>query len=155
MLLRPHDPPVDYINYAQCYIRKMRQWAATGRHVGWDEVVPFFELAFHDVVLSNPDKVTQEIPEGADRLLLWEFGGRPVVYFWEASDIPKMKKLYDEFQQLRHLQGVEMTEHRRLGDGLARVTYANGEKVYFNYDPTRSRTCEGVTIAPLGWKLVK
>ena len=148
-------PYVDYINYAQCYIRKMRQWAATGRHVGWDEVVPFFELAFHDVVLSNPDKVTQEIPEGADRLLLWEFGGRPVVYYWEAFDIPKMKKLYDEFRQLRHLQGVEMTEHRRLGDGLARVTYAKGEKVYFNYDPTRSRTCEGVTIAPLGWKLVK
>lgn len=148
-------PYLDYINYAQCYIRKMRMWAAKGRHVGWDEVVPFFELAFHDVVLSNPDKVTQEIPEGADRLLLWEFGGRPIVYYWEATDIPKMKKLYDEFQQLRHLQGVEMTEHRRLGDGLVRVTYANGERMYFNYDPTRSRMCEGVSIPPLGWKLVK
>ena len=148
-------PYVDYINYAQCYILKMRMWATRGRYVGWDEVVPFFELAFHDVVLSNPDKVTQEVPEGADRLLLWEFGGRPIVYYWEESDIPKMKKLYDEFQQLRHLQGVEMTEHRRLGDGLARVTYANGERMYFNYDPTRSRTCEGVSIPPLGWKLVK
>ena len=148
-------PYLDYINYAQCYIRKMRMWAAKGRHVGWDEVVPFFELAFHDVVLSNPDKVTQEVPEGADRLLLWEFGGRPIVYYWETSDIPKMKKLYDEFQQLRHLQGVEMTEHRRLGDGLVRVTYANGERMYFNYDPTRSRMCEGVSIPPLGWKLVK
>ena len=146
-------PYLDYINYAQCYIRKMRMWAAKGRHVGWDEVVPFFELAFHDVVLSNPDKVTQEVPEGADRLLLWEFGGRPIVYYWEASDIPKMKKFYDEFQKLRHLQGVEMTEHRRLGDGLVRVTYATGERLYLNYDPTRSRTCEGMSIAPLGWAL--
>ncbi|MBR3086734.1 MAG: hypothetical protein IKH04_10075 [Kiritimatiellae bacterium] len=148
-------PYVDYINYAQPYIFKMRRWAAAGRHVGWDEVVPFFELAFHDVVLSNPDKVTQEVPEGADRLLLWEFGGRPIVYCWEASDIPKMKKLYDEFQTLRHLQGVEMTEHRRFGDGLARVTYANGERMYFNYDPARSRTCDDVTLPPLGWRLVK
>ena len=148
-------PYVDYINYAQPYVFKMRRWAAAGRHVGWDEVVPFFELAFHDVVLSNPDKVTQEVPEGADRLLLWEFGGRPIVYCWEASDIPKMKKLYDEFQTLRHLQGVEMTEHRRFGDGLARVTYANGERMYFNYDPARSRTCDDVTLPPLGWRLVK
>ena len=148
-------PYVDYINYAQPYVFKMRRWAAAGRHVGWDEVVPFFELAFHDVVLSNPDKVTQEVPEGADRLLLWEFGGRPIVYCWEASDIPKMKKLYDEFQTLRHLQGVEMTEHRRFGDGLARVTYANGEQMYFNYDPARSRTCDDVTLPPLGWRLVK
>ena len=41
-------------------------------------------------------------------------------------------------------------------DGYADVvTYANGERMYFNYDPTRSRTCEGVPIPPLGWKLVK
>ena len=143
-------PYVDYINYAQCYIRKMRQWAAVGRHVGWDEVVPFFELAFHDVVLSNPDKVTQEIPTGADRLLLWEFGGRPIVYYWEDADIPRMKALYDEFQPLKHLQGVEMTDHRRLDGGLVRVTYANGQRLYLNYDSVRARQAEGREIPPLG-----
>ena len=26
---------------------------------------------------------------GADRLLLWEFGGRPIVYYWEARTFPR------------------------------------------------------------------
>ena len=66
-----------------------------------------------------------------------------------------MKALYDEFMQLRHLQGVEMLEHLRFGGGLVRVAYANGEKMYFNYDPTRTQTCDGVTLSPLSWRLVK
>lgn len=148
-------PYVDYINYAQCYIRKMRQWAAKGRHVGWDDVVPFFELAFHDVVLSNPDKVTQEIPVGADRLLLWEFGGRPIVYYWEDADIPRMKELYDAFGKLRHLQGVEMTEHRRMDGNVVRVSYANGERVYLNYNAVTSVRIDGQEIPPLGYALLK
>ena len=148
-------PYVDYINYAEPVVRRMRQAAARGRSFGGDEVVPFFELAFHDVVLSNPDKVTQEVPVGADRLLLWEFGGRPIVYYWDDDDIPRIKELYDEFMKLRHLQGVEMREHRRLGDGIVRVRYANGEALYLNYNPASDKFVEGIRIPAMGWKLAK
>ena len=148
-------PYVDYINYAEPVVRRQRHAAKAGHNAGFDEVVPFFELAFHDVVLSNPDKVTQEIPVGADRLHLWEFGGRPIVYYWTASDIPAMKALYDEFLKLRHLQGVEMTDHRRLAEGVTRVSYANGEKLYLNYNPGCEKVAEGVRIPALAWKLVK
>lgn len=148
-------PYVDYINYAEPVVRRMRSARAKGRSAGFDEVVPFFELAFHDVVLSNPDKVTQEIPVGADRLHLWEFGGRPIVYYWTDADIPAMKALYDEFGKLRHLQGVEMREHRRLGDGIVRVRYANGESLYLNYNPACDKFVEGVRIPAMGWKLVR
>jgi len=147
-------PYVDYINYAEPVVRRMREAVAKGRSAGFDEVVPFFELAFHDVVLSNPDKTTQEIPTGADRLHLWEFGGRPIVYYWNASDISAMKALYDEFLKLRHLQGVEMTNHRRLDNGVTCVAFANGEKLYLNYNPACEKYVDGVRIPALGWKLV-
>ena len=153
-------PYVDYINYSECMVRAMRRAAKNGgvsgsERRGWDDVVPFFELAFHDVVLSNPDKVTQEFPVGADRLLMWEFGGRPIVYYWTAQDIPAMKELYDEFLSQRHLQGVEMTDHRRFGNGIARIDYANGERMYVNYNPASNLVVDGVRVPALGWKLVK
>lgn len=148
-------PYVDYVNYAEPVVRRMRRAAAKGESFGGDSVVPFFELAFHDAVLSNPDKVTQEIPVGADRLLMWEFGGRPIVYSWQDTDIPKMKELYIEFLKLRHLQGIEMCEHKRLGNGVVRVRYANGEKLYLNYNPANDEVVDDCRVPALGWKLVK
>ena len=66
-----------------------------------------------------------------------------------------MKALYDEFGKLRHLQGVEMREHRRLGDGIVRVRYANGEALYLNYNPASDRFVEGIRVPAMGWKLVR
>ena len=43
------------------WMRGKRQAEAKGRKSAVDRFVPFFELAFHDVVLSNPDKITQEV----------------------------------------------------------------------------------------------
>ena len=117
--------------------------------------MPFFELAFHDVVLATPDRVAQGLPVGADRLLLWEFGGRPIDYYWEDADIPKIKELYDEFLKLRHLQGVEMVAHERQTNGIAKVGYANGETLYLNYNPAQDLVCDELVVPALGWKLVK
>ena len=148
-------PYLDYMNYSQCYIQKQRRWRLQGRHIGWDEVVPFFELAFHDVVLATPDRVAQGLPVGADRLLLWEFGGRPIDYYWEDADIPKIKELYDEFMKLRHLQGVEMTAHERRTNGIVKVAYANGEALYLNYNPAQDLVSDELVVPALGWRLVK
>lgn len=146
-------PYVDYINYAQPYMRTIRRFSKQGKRYQADELVPFFELAFHDVVLSNPDKVTQGVPVGADRLMLWEFGGRPIDYFWERSDIPALKDLYDEFLKLRHLQGVEMTDHCRFPNGVARTTFANGQRLYLNYNPCTEQVADGVRVPALDWVL--
>ena len=146
-------PYVDYINYAQPYARSMRRDAKKGVRNPADDLVPFFELAFHDVVLSNPDKVTQGIPVGADRLMLWEFGGRPINYSWQKKDIRAMKELYDEFAKLRHLQGVEMTDHRRFPNGVVRTSFANGQRLYLNYNPCTEQMADGVRVPLLDWVL--
>lgn len=127
---------VDYINYAQRKERDRRTALEKGNKLptgaDWDELVPFFELAFHDVVLSNPDKVTQEIPRGDDYLFLVEFGGRPIIYSFTEDNIDEIKEAYDRFQPLKHLMVEEMVSHKRLADGVACVTYGNGEKVIVN-----------------------
>lgn len=127
---------VDYINYAQRKEKDRRTALEAGRNLpngaDWDELVPFFELAFHDVVLSNPDKVTQEFPQGDDYLFLVEFGGRPIIYSFTEENLPQIKEAYDRFQPLKHLMTEEMVSHRHLADSVACVTYGNGEKVIVN-----------------------
>ena len=124
-----------------------------------DDLVPFFELAFHDVVLSNPDKITQEVLKQPENLILVEFGGRPIFYRFDERNIPGIRKAWDQFVKLRHLQLEEMVEHRilvegpGLVDGLVRVTYANGERIYVNHTD-RALAADGVTVPARDFVLV-
>ena len=148
---------VDYVNYNT---REIKNWRTAlkrlppGREGRIDRIVPFSELAFHDFVLANPDKSTQEFVSQADWLDLVEFGGRPIVYNFAANDrdAQRIRDLYLKFKPLRHLQMEEMTEHRELRPGVVRVTYGNGERVYVNHT---KETCEadGVTVPAEGYFL--
>lgn len=124
---------VDYINYVCAPMRGKRQAEAKGRKSAVDRFVPFFELAFHDVVLSNPDKITQEVLSPEDNLTLVEYGGRPIFYSLNERNMPGIVKAWEQFKTLRPLQLEEMTEHRILSDGFVRVTYANGARLYVNH----------------------
>ena len=124
---------VDYINYATAAMRAQRRLAAEGKKSLVDKFVPFWELAFHDVVLANPDKVTQEVLAQPENLILVEFGGRPIFYHVGDNNIPGIVKAWEQFKRLRHLQLEEMTEHRELAPGVVRVTYGNGDKIYVNH----------------------
>ena len=142
----------DYINYVSAPMRAMRQsFIQKGKKPPVARFVPFFELAFHDVVLSNPDKITQEVLEQPENLILVEYGGRPIFYHFDERNITGIRKAWDQFVKLRHLQLEEMVEHRilvegpGLVDGLVRVTYANGERIYVNHT-TRTISADGVTV---------
>ena len=145
---------VDYINYATAQMRSQRRLAAQGKTSIVDKIVPFWELAFHDVVLANPDKVTQEVLEQPENLILVEFGGRPIFYHVGPSNIPGIVKAWEQFKTLRHLQLEEMVRHDEVAPGLVRVRYGNGEKIYVNHTDA-PQTADGVTVAAKEFKLMR
>ena len=144
---------VDYINYATAMMRSKRRLEAEGKKSLVDKFVPFWELAFHDVVLANPDKVTQEVLKQPENLILVEFGGRPIFYHFGDDNMPGIKKAYDQFLSLRHLQLEEMVRHDELSDGFVRVKYGNGDVIYVNH-ADKPQTADGVTVPPMDFKLV-
>ena len=144
---------VDYINYATRMMLALRKSAAAGKPSLVDKVVPFWELAFHDVVLSNPDKVTQEVLAQRENLILVEFGGRPIFYHVGDDNIPGIVRAYEQFKRLRHLQLEEMTRHDELVDGFVRVRYGNGEAIYVNHTD-KSQTADGVTVPAMDFRLI-
>ena len=136
---------VDYINYATAQMRSLRRQAAQGKTSIVDKVVPFWELAVHDVVLANPDKVTQEVLAQPENLILVEFGGRPIFYHVGDNNIPGIVKAWEQFKRLRHLQLEEMAEHRELAPGVVRVTYGNGDRIYVNHTQAAASP-DGVSV---------
>ena len=144
---------VDYINYVCAPMRGKRQAEAKGRKSQIERFVPFFELAFHDVVLSNPDKITQEVLSQKDNLILVEYGGRPIFYYFNDRNMPGIIKAWEQFKTLRHLQLEEMVEHKEIFEGVVRVTYGNGDKVYVNHT-SKPQSVDGVSLAAQDFKLV-
>ncbi len=136
---------VDYANYNTREIMNARAARSKGRALVFDRIVPFSELAFHDYLLANPDKSTQEYPAGQDWLDLVEFGGRPIVYNFTDKEAGKIRDLYMRFKPFRHLQLEEMVEHRDVAPGVVRVTYGDGSRVYVNHtkEPV---TADGVSV---------
>lgn len=154
----------DYINYVTAPMRGLRQQEARAKKAGraWrspvDRFVPFFELAFHDCVLSNPDKITQEIfPGNPDYLTLVEYGGRPIYYNLAGrvrrGEIPQLKAAYDEYRARADLMLEEMLRHEELAPGVVRVRYANGTDLYVNHT-SKPWTRDGLTLAPQSFRRV-
>ena len=145
---------VDYINYATREMKNLDIQLKKGKTPLVDKVVPFSELAFHDYVLANPDKITQEVLNAENNLKLVEFGGRPIFYEFGDAILPDLKKAYDQHKVLRHLQLEEMVEHRELRPGVVRVTYGNGDRVYVNHT-AEAQTVDGLSLDAVSWKLVR
>jgi len=144
---------VDYVNYNTREIKNAQIAKSKGRTPTFDRVVPFSELAFHDYQLANPDKSTQEFPEGQDWLDLVEFGGRPIVYNFTDDDAERIRDLYLKFKPLRHLQTEEMVEHRDVAPGVVRVTYGDGSRVYVNHTKAEV-AADGVKVPAEDYHLV-
>lgn len=102
-----------------------------------DRVAPLWEIVFHGIVLSNPDKFTQDYrPKGStNHLRLIEFGGRPMFYSSSYTDaaIARYKEMYDAFQPLKHLQVEFMEENKELAPGVYLTRYSDGSEVVTNY----------------------
>ena len=124
----------------------------------FDEGIPFWQLVYHGIVLSNPTSQTVNYPvkEEYQHLKFLEYGGRPVMYFyskfgdlhnWMGDDdlhcsndaeidsaTDAIKRAYDEYETLKHLQYEFMENHEKLGEGVYRTTFSDGTTITVDYN---------------------
>ena len=82
-----------------------------------------------------------------------EFGGRPIFYSYKLKDVPAMKRAWDEFVPVRHLQKELMRSHKTLAPGVTLTCYGNGESVVCNYSE-KPYTYRNVSVPPFGYRIV-
>ena len=86
-------------------------------------------------------------------LKIVEFGGRPVFYTYKFADVPRIKRAWDEFVPVRHLQKELMTDHHQVGENLFLTAYADGSRTICNYNE-KEVVWEGKKIAPISYILI-
>ena len=124
-----------------------------------DESVPFWQIVYHGIVVSNPHATTvNAIASGKEKILKTiEYGGRPVIYYYSKfvndgknwisdkdfladndDQIERTSSLaaeeYKIFAPLAHLQYEFMEEHEKLSQNVYRTTYSDGTKVTVDYN---------------------
>lgn len=121
-----------------------------------DEYIPFWQLVYHGIVISNPYATTVNAPFGdkADTLKWIEYGGRPALYYYSRfvdngkdwigkSDFTvdnmenctaAAKAQQDIYDEMSYLQYEFMDKHEKVADGVYRVTYSNGSVVTVDYN---------------------
>ena len=167
---------IDCINYVSVEMKKIHD----GKTKGLELVSgchPLWELVYHGVILYTPDRLTQNHTRGQNHpkkdesgtldwlegdgivdpaisLKIVEFGGRPIFYSYKTKDVPAMKRAWDEFVPVRHLQKELMLSHRTLAPGVTATRYGNGETVVCNYsDKPYQQGLE--TVPSLGYRILK
>ena len=138
---------------------------------------PLWEIVYHGTILYNSDRFTQNHTRGQNHakreesgtldwlkgdgivdprttLKIAEFGGRPIFYTYLLEDIPAMKRAYDEFQPLKHLQTVLIDSHDEVAPDIFVTSYENGEKVVCNYSAA-TYNYKGTDIPPLDYRILK
>ena len=85
-------------------------------------------------------------------LKIVEFGGRPIFYTYKFADVPRIKRAWDEFVPVRHLQKLLMTDHCEIAKDVFMTSYEDGSKTISNYRKTPF-VYENVEIASLSYKL--
>ncbi len=122
---------VDYINYVTAPMRAKYVYKSKGMQFV-DTFVPFWELVYHDIVLHNTDKITQEVLSQDNNLTLVEFGGRPIFYSVSDRNMMGIKKAYDQFMTLRHLMLEEMLSHKKVSENVFEIKYGDGSVIVVN-----------------------
>lgn len=135
----------------------------------FEETVPFWQLVYHGIVMSNPASATVNFPvkDPIERLRFYEFGGKPAIYYYSnfhgfsswmgkkdftmdtpqqlRDSVAKIKDMCEEYRRYSHLQFEYMQQHDVLSPTLRRVRYGNGETLYINYGGT-PQSVDGVVI---------
>ncbi|MDP4133189.1 MAG: DUF5696 domain-containing protein [Bacillota bacterium] len=124
----------------------------------FDEGIPFWQIVYHGIVLSNFSSETVNYPlkDNYQQLKFLEYGSRPLMYFYSkfgegknwmgdidltcASDeeiktsVAAMKIAYDDYERLNYLQYEFMDNHEKLSDNVYRITYSDGTKITVDYN---------------------
>ena len=163
---------LDYINYVERDLKLLHEGKHNKLVTG---VYPLWELVYHGIILYNSDRLTQnhtrgkclyKLEKSGDprwmegdgvedpyvALKIIEFGGRPIFYTYKFADVPRIKRAWDEFVPVRHLQRELMTEHRALVPGVFLTAYGDGSKTVCNYTD-KVFSYAGSPVRPLGYIL--
>lgn len=160
---------IDYgltISYSPPFNDGPKKWNALV-----DERIPFWQIAYHGVVMSGPFRTTWNVTANPDRrfaLKEVEFGGRPIFYVYGGWNRPgavdikcrtdeeldaavrAIKAGVDAYAKRAALETEYMDRHDRVADGVYRTTYSNGVSTYVNYGKNAA-TVDGVTVPALDW----
>jgi hypothetical protein len=141
-----------------------------------DGYIPLWQLVYHGIIVSTPFRTMINCPANPDKrysLKLAEFGGRPTFYWhsWFVTGRPPsmgtwdleattdvkmrqgvrwMKEGHDEYIRRNALQFAFMERHEKIADGVFRVTYSNGAKMYVNYNDSPT-VMDGVSIPAMDY----
>lgn len=121
-------------------------------------VVPIWQLVYNGIIAQNPFTTTMNVTlkDRATQLRAVEFAARPCFYFyakflsdgrnWMGEEdlgcqtedelktaVAAIKKGYDVYEQLKHLQFEFLENHQELARGVYRLDYSNGEHVIVDY----------------------
>lgn len=123
----------------------------------FDELIPFYALVYHGIVMSNAtsDTINYPIKDKASHLKMIECGSRPTMYFnskfcgrdWMGKEdlysdsdegikigVGAIKVAEEEYEKLKYLQYEFMENHEKLRDGVYRVTYSDGTIITVDYN---------------------
>lgn len=128
-----------------------------------DKSIPFWQLVYHGIVLSNPYSATinSTFKDKNTVKKMLEYGGRPSYYFYSAfmgnganwmgnidarcdtteemkASIAKIKEGYELYQKYSVLHTAFMDKHEEIADNVYQITYSNGEKIIIDYAEGKS-----------------
>ncbi len=124
----------------------------------YDEIVPFWYIAYHGIVLYNPSTYTLNYSiKGIDnRLKCLEVGGRPLVCYyanfsggdnWMGKEdmlcdteeqleisVKHVKAMEEDYDLLKEERYLFITDHKKVKDNVFETTYENGTVVTVDYN---------------------
>ena len=132
--------------------------------------VPLYQLVYNGIIMSNPyyttiDALYPKAYSTSDQRKAYdyldnpenrwlksiEFNARPIFYYCDYTDLRPMKRAYDEWQKLKHLQLEFMTYHGELAPNVSIARYEGGDEIVVNYTDAPF-AYRGETVAPRAYK---
>ena len=128
------------------------------KHYLCDELVPFWHIVYHGIILYNPCTYTLNYPVKGEknRLKLIELGGRPLICYYAnfAADnnwmgredficdteeqlresVANAKRMAEDYDLLKDERYEVIVNHEKLKEGVYRTTYSNGTRVTVDYE---------------------
>lgn len=161
-------PSLDFALYTSWY----PGWGRKMESPLVDRVVPFWQLVYHGIIVSNPfyatidayierkgrfyadGKETYNTFDNAQTriLKLQEFGGRPVFYYTQYEDMTPLKRAYDDYLKRSRLQYAFMDDHREISKDVFLTGYSDGSETLANYGE-KPYSYRGDVVAPHGFKM--